>query len=249
MKKTKMDTGVFCGTLLLYAAPFVLFAAAGARAGEREQLGMEIQGMVSDLSCDGNAQCKSVGFGSRPCGGYAGYLVYSTKGVDEKSLVEKAARYYELDKAYNAAMSFASICSLEEPEEVACMNGRCVGTGSRAAFENPPISPPAPAETLQDFGIDFSAGSADIGEEYLAQIDALAAWMLENATARVEVRAHASDAEGQPDTARSISLARVLAIRARLIDHNVNALRIDVRALGDTVPDAPAEHADIVILK
>ena len=48
--------------------------------------------------------------------------------------------------------------------------------------------------------------------------------------------------------ARRLSLSRALAIRSFLIDQGVRSTRIEVRAMGNKVPEGPADRVDIVIL-
>lgn len=64
---------------------------------------------------------------------------------------------------------------------------------------------------------------------------------------RLEIRAYAG---GTPDLAahaRRLSLDRALAVRAYLIDRGIASARIDVRALGNTAPDGPADRVDVFL--
>jgi outer membrane protein OmpA-like peptidoglycan-associated protein len=43
-----------------------------------------------------------------------------------------------------------------------------------------------------------------------------------------------------------LSLSRALAVRAFLIEQGVRSTRMDVRALGDKVPDGPVDRVDVL---
>ncbi|MCH8925159.1 MAG: OmpA family protein [Proteobacteria bacterium] len=56
----------------------------------------------------------------------------------------------------------------------------------------------------------------------------------------------ASRSPGSASAARRLSLSRALAVRAYLIEQGVRSTRMDVRALGDKVPDGPADRVDVL---
>ena len=95
---------------------------------EREALDKfrkEIIEMAASSDCSDEYTCKYTGFGSKPCGGFWGYLVYSTS-INEKDLLSKVARYNKLEKAYNIKYGIISDCSVVlPPSEVVCDNGKC----------------------------------------------------------------------------------------------------------------------------
>ncbi len=93
---------------------------------EREALAKEIIEMVKDNSCSDNSECRILGFGSFPCGGYERYLAYSSN-INEKELKNKADKYYKLDKEYDAKLGAISICMLMPKPTPVCVNNICVG--------------------------------------------------------------------------------------------------------------------------
>lgn len=103
----------------------------------RKALGNQIKAMISDLSCDDSSQCKSIGFGSRECGGYQQFLIYSDKNVNESDLEQKAQKYFELDNKFNKEMGMASICSVEQPKISKCIRGVCEDMGDELNFLTP----------------------------------------------------------------------------------------------------------------
>jgi len=115
-----------------------LFFASGSLAAERrEKLAGEIQEMISDLSCDTDAQCRSFGFGDKPCGGFWEYRLYSIKTVDEQELLQKAERYKVLDEKHNKAGGMASTCDVVQPLRAACIGGYCVSMGDDLNYVTP----------------------------------------------------------------------------------------------------------------
>ena len=93
---------------------------------ERRLLGEEIKALTSNLSCQIDTDCKTVGFGSRPCGGFSEYIIYSTKSVGVQKMNRLSAKYYALDKQYNRANPKFSICALEMPKKSACIHSECI---------------------------------------------------------------------------------------------------------------------------
>ena len=57
--------------------------------------------LIGDASCDDEADCATVAFGDKPCGGPVTYLAYCTAGVDEAELLEAAEAYRQLEEEYN----------------------------------------------------------------------------------------------------------------------------------------------------
>lgn len=66
---------------------------------------------------------------------------------------------------------------------------------------------------------------------------------------RANVIAYASETADQASTARRVSLSRGLSVRAYLIDHGINGMRINVQAEGDKATDNPKDRVDIFIVK
>lgn len=58
------------------------------------------------------SQCKLIPFGSKPCGGPWGYLVYSTLKTDESRLKQLVSDFNQLQKKINEAGKILSDCAL-----------------------------------------------------------------------------------------------------------------------------------------
>jgi len=98
-------------------------------SSERELIGNEIKMLANDLSCDVDNECKTTGFGSRVCGGFDEYIIYSTKSVSFDYMESLSKQYYELDEQYDYQLGRMSICSLELPRVSACIYNKCVDLG------------------------------------------------------------------------------------------------------------------------
>lgn len=66
---------------------------------------------------------------------------------------------------------------------------------------------------------------------------------------RVNIISYASATADQASTARRVSLSRALSVRAYLIDHGINNLRINVQAEGDKNPGGAPDRVDIFVEK
>ena len=99
-------------------------------------------------------------------------------------------------------------------------------------------------ENLSSIAFDKdSARLPDSSKENLAR---LASRMTEDATLEVQLLAYAAGDEENASKARRLSLSRALAVRSFLIDQGVRSTRIEVRALGNKVPEGSPDRVDIV---
>ena len=112
---------------------------------------------------------------------------------------------------------------------------------SQAALPLAPAAPPA-ARALQ---IAFAAGDSRLPAAAQGGLKELAARMKAQESLRLQIVAYAAGGDLSASAARRLSLSRALAVRTFLIDNGVRSTRIDVRALGDKVPDQPANRVDL----
>jgi len=85
----------------------------------------EIKALADESICSEENTCYSVGFGSKPCGGFWEYLVYSNS-IDVVDFLAKINNYNELEKKYNIKYNILSDCFLVmPPKETICENGKC----------------------------------------------------------------------------------------------------------------------------
>ena len=91
-----------------------------------DQMEQEILGLISDLSCNDSTDCKYIGFGAKPCGGFWRYLIYSISNIDTVLLNEKVRTYNEYNKSLNTKYGWISDCSLPPIPNVDCVEGECI---------------------------------------------------------------------------------------------------------------------------
>lgn len=93
---------------------------------EMSMLKNEIDVLINAATCSEITECKSIAFGSKPCGGPWSYLVYSTT-INTDQLELLVSQYNELESQYNMNCDAVSDCMfVGPPNELACENGKCV---------------------------------------------------------------------------------------------------------------------------
>jgi len=122
------------------------------------------------------------------------------------------------------------------------------GTGPVALTAQQPSTPDtAPAATQETLStITFDKDSARLPDGARDMLAHLASRMTEDATLEVQLLAYAAGDEENASKARRLSLSRALAVRSFLIDQGVRSTRIEVRALGNKVPDGSPDRVDII---
>ncbi|MBX6321908.1 MAG: OmpA family protein, partial [Rhodospirillaceae bacterium] len=106
--------------------------------------------------------------------------------------------------------------------------------------------PPAATATAGQVRIVFPEGATEVPADAIPELDALAEKLMKDEEARIQLLAYASGGPDAASKARRISLSRALAVRSYLIGKGVRSTRMDVRALGNTVPGDPADRVDII---
>lgn len=115
-------------------------------------------------------------------------------------------------------------------------------------------SPTAPAaggavSTEAPLTILFERDSARLPDEVRTSLGQLAERLAADGGLQLQLLAYAEGDEDNTSKARRLSLSRALAVRSYLIDQGVRSTRIEVRALGNKVPDGPADRVDILVQK
>ena len=91
-----------------------------------EVLASEIKVLADQSVCSDEFTCEYVGFGSKACGGFKGYLVYSNS-IDVSELLAKVKSYNEKEHQYNQKWGIISDCMfVMPPTSVVCENGKCI---------------------------------------------------------------------------------------------------------------------------
>lgn len=101
------------------------------RCGERmKQLDKNIRLYINNISCSDSAECKTVGYGAKLCGGPAVYLPYSRRSDNENSFLNEVVEYNGLSRIYadyiSRKLGIASDCALVRDPGAVCVNNRCV---------------------------------------------------------------------------------------------------------------------------
>ena len=91
-----------------------------------DSLRQNILRVLGDSSCTQASQCRSIPFGSKPCGGPWSYLVYSTNTADYGALADAVAEYNEREKLENEQEGRGSDCRIVSRPALDCVNSKCV---------------------------------------------------------------------------------------------------------------------------
>ena len=78
------------------------------------------------------------------------------------------------------------------------------------------------------------------------QLRILALHLRRDDAVRVELQGYASTSDGNATQARHVALSRAMAVRAYLLEQDVDLDQIDVRALGEWVESGSTDRVDIV---
>ena len=95
--------------------------------GQLELMKQEIIDIIGVPICSDSTDCRIIGLGAKPCGGYWGYLVYSVSDVDSILLINKVNQYYEFNDILNRRHGWASDCMVTPFPRIDCINGVCTG--------------------------------------------------------------------------------------------------------------------------
>ncbi len=80
--------------------------------------------MAKNNDCNDDANWSFVGYGSKACGGFQGYIAYSTL-INVTTFLQKVEKYTQLEDEYNRKWGIYSTCDLiAKPQKVICLNGQ-----------------------------------------------------------------------------------------------------------------------------
>lgn len=138
--------------------------------------------------------------------------------------------------------------TLSPPPPPAAAESVTTATSEPAPADPPQTAalPPAGLDDEEGLRLMFGEGSAELAEEAKSNLQGLAATLMKDGNARVQLLAYASSPDDNASRARRLSLSRALAVRAYLIDQGVRSTRMDVRALGNKIEDGPPDRVDIL---
>ncbi|MDX5586005.1 MAG: hypothetical protein QNK20_14015 [Aureibaculum sp.] len=116
--------------ILLIAVGCSLEGATGQEQQELDlkvlsNLGDDINVLIESSVCTDETECAFIAFGTKPCGGPWGYLVYSNS-IDTDELIEKVERFNQLQNTYNLRYNIISDCSVvSPPDTLICEDNKC----------------------------------------------------------------------------------------------------------------------------
>lgn len=122
---------IFCVGGLLAVAAVADEGPESAGSAELSKLRREITEMIGPARCINLVQCRIAAIGVRPCGGPAEYVVYSWISTDKGDIETKIAEYNFLQEDFQKNQQVAGTCVVLPEPAAACVNGRCVLSGSR----------------------------------------------------------------------------------------------------------------------
>jgi len=82
--------------------------------------------LVAEADCSEIAECRSLPFGAKPCGGPWEYLIYSTSSSDSLQIKEKVDEYNEWNRVLNSRYGYVSDCAIVGEPKLLCLNEKCV---------------------------------------------------------------------------------------------------------------------------
>ncbi len=124
-RRTSAITACFAISLLVVG--FVCNSGSGGTSeDDLAKLEAEILELIGEATASEVKFCKTIAFGSKPCGGPWRYLVYSTQTTDTTLLRDKVDRYNRLQAQRNSEQGLISDCSLPIEPPTGIVDGRCV---------------------------------------------------------------------------------------------------------------------------
>lgn len=116
----------------LLAAALLLMAGSAGSSGGATDTNARIVQAIGAARCNADSDCRTLGIGSRPCGGPERYLAWSVLDGDAKRLKSLAAMSEAEQRQQNEREGIASTCELRPDPGARCERpaspgaGRCV---------------------------------------------------------------------------------------------------------------------------
>jgi hypothetical protein len=122
---------LLCLSLLWVGSPGCTTVAPVASGSDRMgELERRIETVIGEARAESIDQCRTIAFGSKPCGGPWRYLVYSISQTDSAELEKLVSEYNALQDADNRRRGLVSDCALAAPPTVDLIDGRCIAKGA-----------------------------------------------------------------------------------------------------------------------
>jgi hypothetical protein len=101
-------------------------------SGELAAATSRVNALIGDAACDSASQCRTIGRGSKACGGPGTYAAWSTKTTDAAALQAAVRQEQQATEAVMAGSGRVSNCMVQADPGARCEQKRCV-TGSGGA--------------------------------------------------------------------------------------------------------------------
>lgn len=111
--------------------PLAAAAASGSDEEALDNLHQQIVALIGEPRCENIVHCRLLALGSRPCGGPAEYLAYSSIAGKREVLEAKAYEFGFLQEEVNRARGLSGTCEVLAQPRLACVNGRCTLNSDR----------------------------------------------------------------------------------------------------------------------
>lgn len=107
-----------------------LDAAQDDDSARLQELRRLIENEIGTPSAMDPSQCRLIAFGSKPCGGPATYLVYSTLKTNEARLKQLVTEFNQLTKKINKERKMVSDCRFVTEPRVEFVENVCTTNGN-----------------------------------------------------------------------------------------------------------------------
>lgn len=111
----------------------LIFASCSNDENSQEEDSKKLEKMYNEIivaslansqNCTNPEEWNIAGIGSKACGGYSGYIVYSKK-INSDEFLAKVKKYTNAQNGYNKKWGIGSDCSMViEPTGVECIDGK-----------------------------------------------------------------------------------------------------------------------------
>ena len=92
---------------------------------EMQKIGLRVKDITEDKTCNTDAHCQSIAFGTKACGGPRGFVSYSNIRTNPSEIVKLAGRYTALSERHNQLTGAISDCRFEMPPKLDCVQNVC----------------------------------------------------------------------------------------------------------------------------
>ena len=89
-----------------------------------------VYALDQNLACTDSSVCRTIGIGSKPCGGPWKWLVYTLTNPDLQELLRAVADLNDYEAGYNVQEHRISDCTLLPATQTGCVAQKCVDVGA-----------------------------------------------------------------------------------------------------------------------